>query len=89
MICKKCGSAYVNVQAVTRTFTKNHGVFWWLFVSWWIWILWIIAFIPMLIIRLIRGRRIVSRTHTEAICQNCGYRWKVWRHYLNNRIGED
>ena len=77
MVCPKCKSDQVNVQAVSITKTRHHGIAWWLFVGWWWWILWMIAFIPMLIIRLIRGKRVKTKVHSEAVCQSCGHRWKV------------
>ena len=76
MICPKCGGNDVTVQAVSITGTKNHGIIWWLFVSWWIWIVWLIAFIPMALISLIT-KKTATKTHTEAVCQSCGNRWKV------------
>lgn len=77
MTCPKCKSTNVSVQAVTNVYSKKHGLAWWLLVSWWWWILWLLAFIPMLIIRLIRGNKTVSKTHSEAVCQNCGNRWRT------------
>lgn len=77
MKCPKCGGENVIVQAVTTTQTKKHNFMWWLFISWWIWIVWILAFIPMLLIKLVRGTKIESKTHSEAVCQDCGNRWKV------------
>lgn len=77
LICPKCGSENVNVQAVTTTHNKKHGLMWWLFVSWWIWLVWLFAFIPMAIISLIKGKKVISKTHSEAVCQACGKRWKI------------
>lgn len=77
MVCPQCGSENVNVQAVSITKTKKHGVAWWLLVSWWIWIFWLLAFIPMLIIKLVKGKKLETKVHSEAVCQNCGNRWKV------------
>ena len=39
MVCKKCGSDKVTVQAVTEVKTKKHGILWWLFIGWWWWTL--------------------------------------------------
>ena len=77
MVCPKCNSENISIQAVGITRTKSHSIWWWLFVSWWIWIFWILFFIPMLIIRLIRGRKVDTVVHSEAVCQQCGNRWKV------------
>ena len=73
MVCPKCGSDRVTVQAVTQTKTKHRGCIGWLF-----WIL--LAFCTfglILIIPLITNSKTKSKTHTEAVCQNCGNRWKV------------
>ena len=82
--CQKCGGRHVNLQVVsTFKLRRGHGLLWWLFIGWWwmlfVFLFWIVAFIPMLIIRLIRGPkyRIKSKTHTEAVCQSCGHHWKV------------
>lgn len=78
MICKKCKSNSVIVQAVTETKTKRRGIFYWLFFGWLIDIfLWIFLTLPRLIVALFRSRKIISKTTTQAICQTCGYRWKV------------
>jgi len=81
MICPKCKSDNITIQAVTEVKEKaKHGVIWWLFIGWW-WemILWIFLFLPRLIIAIFGGRRkkIVSTTKTMAICQNCGNKWEV------------
>lgn len=80
MICSKCKSDHVIVQAVTSFRSKNRrGLLWWIFVGWWWWILWALAFVPMALFRLIfpRKTKITSKTHSEAVCQNCGYHWSV------------
>lgn len=77
MVCPKCHSNNVSVQAVAITKTKHHGIIWWLFVGWWWWIMWLLLFVPMLIIRLIRGKKTQTKVHTEAVCQSCGNRWKT------------
>lgn len=77
MVCPKCGSENVTMQAVSIVSTKGHGVAWWLFVSWWIWIVWLFWFIPMLIIKLIRGKKTKTKIKSEAVCQNCGHHWRV------------
>nr|DAO66829.1 MAG TPA: RNA polymerase-like protein [Caudoviricetes sp.] len=69
MVCKKCGSENVTVQAVAEQ--KKRGCL----AS----ILWIILtlltcgliiLIPLLI-------RKGSKVKSYAVCQDCGYRWKV------------
>jgi uncharacterized membrane protein YccF (DUF307 family) len=77
MTCPKCKSENVTVQAVATTRTKHHGIIWWVFAGWWMWIVWLLAFVPMALIHLIAGKPVASETHTEAVCQNCGYRWTV------------
>ena len=69
MICPKCNSQNVTVQTITEQ--KKRG----LIAS----ILWILlAFctcgIAILIPLIIQKG---SKTRDYAICQNCGYRWKV------------
>jgi len=73
MTCSKCGSNNVNVQAVTEVKTKRRGCLGWLL---WI-ILAVFTFGLILIIPLLTNSRTKSKTHTEAVCQNCGKRWKV------------
>lgn len=78
MRCRKCNGANVIVQAVTETKTKRRGIFYWIFFGWFIDVmLWIFLTLPRLIIALFRSRKVVSKTTTQAICQSCGYRWKV------------
>lgn len=81
MTCPKCKSENVNVQAVTETKTKGHGALYWLLIGWWWWmidiIIWVFAFIPRLIWRAGSKSKVTSTTHTEAICQQCGHRWRT------------
>ncbi len=84
MICKKCGSQNVSVQAVTTfKIQSGHGCLWWAAIGWWLLIIkffiWIFAFVPMLILKLIKGKKykIKSKISSEAVCQNCGNIWKV------------
>ncbi len=81
MVCSKCGSPNVSVQAVTEVKEKaKHGCLWWLLVGWWLEaFLWLFLTVPRLIVALFGGRRkkLVSKTHSEAVCQTCGNRWKV------------
>lgn len=73
MICPKCGSEHVNIQAVTEAKTKRRGCF-----RWALWILLAICTCGLiLIIPAITNSRTKSKTHSEAVCQNCGYRWRV------------
>ncbi len=69
MVCPKCGSQNVNVQAVAEQ--KKRGCFMsalWLFLA--CCTLGLILIIPALTQK-------GSKTRTYAICQDCGHRWKV------------
>ncbi len=73
MICKKCGSDKVTVQAVTKVKSKNRGC-----IGWCLWItLAIFTFGLILIIPLLTNSKTKSKTHMAAVCQNCGNSWKV------------
>ena len=77
MKCSSCGSENVLTQAITTTKvkTKHRGCF-----GWFLWILLALCtFGLILIIPAITNSKtkVKSRTHTEAICQNCGHRWRV------------
>lgn len=73
IICKKCGSSNVSVQAVSEAKTETRGCLGWL--GWMI--LAICTFGLILIIPLLTNSKTNSKTHTECVCQNCGYRWKM------------
>ncbi len=69
MTCPKCGSENVNVQAVAEQ--KKRGCLMslvWIILT--IFTLGAVIWIPLL---MKKG----SKTRTYAICQSCGYRWKV------------
>ena len=80
MRCPRCGSHHVNIQAVTLvTEQRKKGFWYWLLIGWW-WeiIAWVFFTLPKLIFALFSKKtKVVSKTHSEAVCQNCGYRWKV------------
>ena len=73
MQCPKCGSTNVLTQVVTHTDVKNRGCLGWL--------LWIfLATITLgliLIIPLVTNTKTKQKSHTEAVCQNCGKHWRV------------
>ena len=77
MTCKKCNGNNVVVQAVTETKTKKKGILYWVYG--WIFDLmaWIFLTLPRLIIAIFKPKKIISKTHKMAICQSCGYSWKV------------
>ncbi|HBJ1649379.1 hypothetical protein [Clostridium botulinum] len=78
MKCKKCGSQNITVQAVTTLKNKHKGIMYWLFVGWWLeMMLWLFLTIPKLIFELFKPNRIKSKTHSEAVCQECGYKWEI------------
>jgi predicted nucleic-acid-binding Zn-ribbon protein len=82
MVCPKCGSTNVNVQAVSESQLKNkhHGFFWWIFIGWW-WLIikWFCFTIPALIVKIFVPKRQKLKTQHFAmcVCQNCGNSWKA------------
>lgn len=73
MNCPKCGSGNVSVQAVTNIKTKRRGC-----LGWCIWITLALCTLGLIIIiPLLTNSKTKSKTHSEAVCQNCGYRWKI------------
>lgn len=69
MVCPKCGSNNVIVQAVAEQ--KKRGCISILF-----YIILACTVVGLIIlIPLLRGNK--SKTKTYAVCQNCGNRWKV------------
>lgn len=79
MKCKRCNSENISVQAVTETKTKGKGLTYWLFWVWFDMIIWIFAFLPRLIIGLLKGKKVKSKTYKVAICQDCGKSWRLIR----------
>ena len=79
MVCKKCGSSNVNVQAVSNVRTKGKGCLYWLFIGWWLEpIMWLLLTIPMLFFKLFGGKgKVRTKVESHAVCQNCGYLWKI------------
>jgi len=80
MVCPKCKSEHINVQVVTEVNEKRKkGLGYWLFVGWW-WepFAWLFLTLPKLLIAIFSKKtKTVSKTHKEAICQSCGYSWKI------------
>lgn len=69
MVCPKCGSTNVTVQALAEQ--KKRGC-----LSVLIYIILALTVVGLIIlIPLLRGNK--SKTRTYAICQNCGNRWRV------------
>ena len=83
MNCPKCHSENVNVQIIAEhnLKTKHHSILYWLIVGWW-WepILWIFLTLPKLIFTVFgigKKQKLVVKKKKMAVCQNCGYSWKV------------
>lgn len=70
MICPKCKSENVNIQAVSEL--KRRGC---LTVILYIILLCIPVIGWIALILLLRGRK--SKTVNYCVCQNCGHRWKA------------
>jgi DNA-directed RNA polymerase subunit RPC12/RpoP len=73
MKCSRCGSENVIVQVVTETKTKHRGCFGWLLWT----LLAICTFGLIIIIPLLTNKKTKSKSHGEAVCQDCGHRWRV------------
>ncbi|MDR3296058.1 MAG: SHOCT domain-containing protein [Clostridiales Family XIII bacterium] len=73
MICPRCGSTHISVQAVANIYTKHRGCL--------AWLLWIIlaclTFGIILIWPLLTNMKVKSQINTEAVCQSCGNRWSI------------
>ena len=80
MKCPKCRSENIAIQAVTEVKEKRKkGWLYWLFIGWW-WeiIAWILFGVWKLLVVLFgKKTKVVSITHSVAVCQNCGNRWNV------------
>lgn len=78
MKCKKCGSEKVSVQQIAINKNKKKGWKYWLLFGWAIdMMLWIFLTIPRLIIGIFKPKKIVTKVQTKAVCQNCGYSWRI------------
>ena len=71
--CPRCRGNNILIHPVTKTKTEHRGCF-----GWALWILLAVVTCGLiLIIPLITNSKTKSRTHTEAVCQTCGKRWRV------------
>ncbi|MDR1002929.1 MAG: LITAF-like zinc ribbon domain-containing protein [Oscillospiraceae bacterium] len=74
MKCPNCGSNDVSTHTSETTETKERGCLGW--------IMWIIVtcftFGLILIIPFITNNKTKTTTRTEAVCQSCGKRWRVF-----------
>ena len=73
LTCPRCRGNNVLIHPVTKTKTEYRGCF-----GWALWIfLAVITCGLILIIPAITNSKTKSKTHTEAICQTCGKRWRL------------
>lgn len=78
MMCPKCKSENVNVQAVSMVKNKRKGILYWLLIGWWLeLIMWIFLTLPWLVIKMFKPNKYKSKIVKQSICQSCGYSWKV------------
>jgi len=78
MKCKKCGSENISVQAVSEIKNKHKGIIYWVFIGWWLEIImWVFLTLPWLIVKIFSPKKYKSKIINQAVCQSCGYSWKV------------
>lgn len=78
MVCPKCGSENVVVQAVGHVRNKKHSIWYWIFIGWWLKpLLWLFLTLPMLIIKLFGSKKVTTKVKSHAVCQACGYNYIV------------
>lgn len=80
MICSRCGSHNVQVQVVNEVKTKRkHGLIYWLVFGWWLEpTLWILLTFPKLLFAIFGNhKKVVSKSVTYAVCQDCGCKWEL------------
>lgn len=82
MKCRRCGSTNVIMTIVneSRLVKDKPGCIWWMLIGWW-WIpvKWIYFTIAALILKIFvpAKMKLYKRQYTEAVCQRCGYHWRV------------
>lgn len=73
MVCPRCNSSNIRIESVTDVKTKHRGC-----LAWCLWILLAVCTIGLiLIIPAITNSKVKSKRYSEAVCQHCGYRWRV------------
>ena len=78
VVCKKCNSSNVTIQAVSVSKRKRKGILYWLFIGWWLEIfMWLFLTLPWLIIKIFKPKKYKEKITSTAVCQSCGYNWKV------------
>jgi hypothetical protein len=54
----------------------SEGVLYWLFIGWWLeMIMWVFLTLPWLIIKIFKPKE--YKITSMAVCQDCGYSWRV------------
>jgi len=82
LVCRKCGSENVQIQAVNKIKlkTQHKGILWWILIGWW-WVFfkWLFLTIPALFFKIFshKKQRAVNKVVSVAQCQTCGARWEV------------
>lgn len=70
MTCPKCGNNNVSIQTSTYMKSKRRSFLWNLFmilITGGLWIIW-------MLVRRKKEKKVTTKT---AVCQGCGYSWKV------------
>lgn len=78
MKCKKCGSININIQAVSVVKNKKHGFVYWFLGGWFLdLMMWVCFFLPWLIIKIFKPKKVTTKVRSQAVCQNCGNTWRI------------
>lgn len=78
MVCPKCGSESVNVQAVAHVKNKKKGCLYWCLIGFWLEpIMWLFFTLPMIFIKLFGKSKVKTKVKSHAVCQQCGYQWQL------------
>lgn len=81
MYCPRCRSEKVTVQAVNVVSEekKKKSLAYWLLIGWlWEPFAWLFLTLPKLLFAMFgKKTKIVSKTETYAVCQNCGNKWLI------------
>ncbi len=70
MVCPHCNSENVQVNTTTYNKSQSRSFLWNLImkvITSGLWLIWM----------LVRKKKEVLVTQTTAVCQNCGYSWKI------------
>jgi hypothetical protein len=81
ILCPKCQSDNISIQAIPIFGTKNRSFFWWIYfilIGWVVELLmWFFLTIPMFLIRISHRKGIKTTVRSMGICQNCGNVWEI------------